>query len=414
MDRVLAAIGRLRREHPRTVDWLIAVGLAVGNVYSVSQDDPSVPFDYTEPDLLLGTFAVVAGLVLAWRQRWPLPVHLVVLVCAAVPTVMEYNAGSLPLSVAFSTYSVAAWSDRRRGVAGLLATMTALGVLTAVQAPDFRGGDALGAFVTFGAVWVIGEAQRGRRHRLEEAEARAREVEQRRADEAERAVAAERLRVAQELHDVVAHAMSVVAVQSGAAAHVIDQHPDRAKQALQTIEHTRPEALQELRRMLGVLRRDGAGTQLAPAPTLADLEPLAARFRAVGVDVSLRRTGSAAGLPPSLELTAYRLVQEALTNVLRHAGPARAEVVVACGPEGVRVSVADDGLGARASFTDGSGHGLLGMRERVALFGGTLEAGPRSGGPGFRVVATLPHAAPAAPAAPPQGSQQAEPVEASP
>jgi signal transduction histidine kinase len=398
MDRVLTAIGRVRRDHPRAVDWLIAVGLAIGNVYSVSQDDPSVPYEYTDPDLLLWTCAVVAGLVLAWRQRWPLPVHLVVLVCAAVPTAMGYNAGSLPLSVAFSTYSVAAWSERRVGFAGLAATMTALAVLTAVQAPDFRDGDALGAFVTFGAVWVIGEAQRGRRHRLEEAEARAREVEQRRADEAERAVAAERLRVAQELHDVVAHAMSVVAVQSGAAAHVIDQHPDRAKQALQTIEHTSREALQELRRMLGVLRRDDVGTGLSPAPTLAELESLAERFRSVGVAVSLRRTGSPAGLPPSLELTAYRLVQEALTNVLRHAGPARAEVLVACGPEGVRVTVVDDGLGARVGFTGGTGHGLVGMRERVALFGGTLEAGARRDGPGFRVAATLPFAEAVAPA----------------
>jgi len=410
MDRVLVAIGRLRRGHPRTVDGLIAVGLAVGNVYSVSQDDPAMPYEYTDPDPLLWTCAVVAGLVLAWRQRWPLAVHLVVLVCATVPTAMDYNAGSLPLSVAFSTYSVAAWSERRVGVAGLLATMGALAVLTAVRAPDFRDGDALGAFVTFAAVWVIGDAQRGRRHRLEEAEARARDVEERRADEAERAVAAERLRVAQELHDVVAHAMSVVAVQSGAAAHVIDQHPDRAKQALQTIEHTSREALQELRRMLGVLRDADAGTQLSPAPTLADLESLAERFRSVGVRVSLHRTGSAAGLPPSLELTAYRLVQEALTNVLRHAGPASAEVVVACGPEGVRVSVLDDGLGAREGFADGAGHGLLGMRERVALFGGMLEAGARQDRPGFRVVATLPYAEAAG--APAGAPWQPEPAEA--
>jgi signal transduction histidine kinase len=380
MDRVLVAIGRLRRGHPRTVDGLIAVGLAVGNVYSVSQDDPAMRYEYTEPGPLLWTCAVVAGLVLAWRQRWPLPVHLVVLVCAAVPSAMGYNAGSLPLSVAFSTYSVAAWSERRVGVAGLLATMGALAVLTAVQAPDFRDGDALGAFVTFAAVWVIGNAQRDRRHRLEEAEARAREVEERRADEAERAVAAERLRVAQELHDVVAHAMSAMVVQAGGARRLAEKDPARARAGFAAVEETGREALTEIRRLLGVLRHQDDEIALAPQPSLRHLAALVRRVEAAGLPIDLRVDGAERPLPAGVDLTAYRLVQAALGDALERGGAGRAEVRVRYRADGIDLDVTDDGSGARP---------LAGVRERVGLYGGQLHAGRRRRG-GHAVRAKLP------------------------
>jgi signal transduction histidine kinase len=203
-------------------------------------------------------------------------------------------------------------------------------------------------------------------------------------------VSEERLRIARELHDVVAHAMSVVTVQSGVAAHVIDTQPDEAKRMLENIRVTSHEALDEMRRLLGVLR----GTaDLAPTPSLRDVEELAASLRSSGVPVSVTITGDRREIPGGVDLTAFRIVQEALTNVLKHAGPdARATVTVEYAPGVVVVEVVDDGRGAAAIPTGEPGHGLLGMRERVAVFGGDLVAGPRPGG-GFGVRATLQYAA---------------------
>jgi signal transduction histidine kinase len=198
----------------------------------------------------------------------------------------------------------------------------------------------------------------------------------------------ERMRIAQELHDVVAHSMGVIAVQAGVGAHVIDTDPAEAKKSLDAISTTSRATLTEIRRLLGVLRSDG-DTDYQPAPGLDDLAHLVTDLDGAGLAVDVQIVGTRHDLPPGVDLTAYRIVQEALTNVLKHAGPASATVTVGYEPDAVRLEVVDDGRGVNGR-SSGSGHGLVGMRERVAVYGGTLETGPRTGG-GFRVAARLPY-----------------------
>jgi signal transduction histidine kinase len=260
-------------------------------------------------------------------------------------------------------------------------------------------------FALFGIAWVIGDNIRVRRAYLQQLELRADETEQRQREAAERAVAEERLSIARELHDVVAHAMSVVTVQSGVGEHVIDQRPDEAKRILGNINVTSREALDEMRRLLGVLRAedDRPEAVLAPAPTLEGVPALAATMESSGVPVTVEITGDRSNVPPGVDLSAYRIVQEALTNVLKHAGPAAAVTVsVAYHDDRVELVVADDGRGgathvAAGTIDDSGGHGLVGMRERTAVYGGTLAVGPRRGG-GFQVEATLPFTPVASPA----------------
>jgi signal transduction histidine kinase len=226
---------------------------------------------------------------------------------------------------------------------------------------------------------------------MEQVEERAAIVEREHEEAAKRALADERLRIAQELHDVVAHSMGVIAVQAGVGAHVIDTDPPEAKKSLDAISTTSRATLTEIRRLLGVLRADGdAGYE--PAPGLADLDRLVTDLDGAGLAVDVQFEGDRHDLPPGVDLTAYRIVQEALTNVLKHAGPAAATVTVGYEPDAVRIEVVDDGRGVNGRAS-GGGHGLVGMRERVAVYGGTLETGPRVGG-GFRVAARLPYGVP--------------------
>jgi signal transduction histidine kinase len=220
---------------------------------------------------------------------------------------------------------------------------------------------------------------------------RSRQVEQLRQAEALRLVTEERLRIARELHDVVSHSISVINVQAGVAAHVLDQQPDQAKQALLTIKATSKEALRELRGMLGVLRSVDEGESRAPAPGLAALHGLVEATIRAGLPTTVSVTGDAQRLPPAVDLTAYRIIQEALTNALRYAGPATARVQIAYADHQVRIDVVDDGQGS-ASAAVGGGLGIRGMQERAAAVGGQLEAGPLAEG-GFRVHASLPVAA---------------------
>jgi signal transduction histidine kinase len=259
--------------------------------------------------------------------------------------------------------------------------------------------DAPGLVVFMGvlaAAWLLGHFAHNYRAYAAGLEERTAELERAREELARRAVVEERLRLARELHDVVAHAMSVIAVQSGVGAHVADSRPEEVGKALAAIEATSRDALTELRRLLGVLRQDGEPqASLAPVLGLANLEGLLAEVAKAGLAVKLRVEGRPAPLPAGLDLSAYRIVQEALTNVVKHAGPATAQVMIRYRDHEVAVEVTDDGRGVGAVAGDGrrgTGHGLIGMRERVAAFGGDLEVGPRPGG-GFRVAARLPLAA---------------------
>jgi signal transduction histidine kinase len=293
------------------------------------------------------------------------------------------------LAVAYAVYPVSAVRPSRRpvrGYAGLaaLAGLAAVPVLTGPPLPLDAApwlGPALFGVLVVGASWVVGRVVR--EHRLLTAQAAQRL--------AERAVTAERLHIARELHDVVAHSISVIAVKAGVANHVLAARPEEAADALRVIEGASRSALTELRHLLGVLRsEDGdAPPELGPAPGLAGVPALVARAERAGtaVELVLPDDADVAALPEGVDLSAYRIVQEALTNVLKHAGPARCRVEVRIERDRLRIAVVDSGVGTGA--TRHAGHGLIGMRERVAVYGGAFRAGPEPGG-GFAVRADLP------------------------
>jgi signal transduction histidine kinase len=369
----------------------------------------STAFFVSEPmarGLPRGTLALGYGLVLlhtlplAARRRFPGAV-----LALNVASGLAFAAVSLPPfflgpAILVAVYSVAVYGSRWVALAGL--AVAELG-LAAVQLTQGRFEEPLAWLVwvqfalIFGAAWLLGLFAHNYRAYAARLEQRTAELEQAREALARRAVTEERLRLARELHDVVAHAMSVIAVQSGVGAHVADSRPGEVGKALAAIEATSRAALTELRRLLGVLRQDGEPqASLTPAPGLANLEGLLAEVAEAGLAVRLRVEGAPSPLPAGVDLSAYRIVQEALTNVVKHAGPAHAQVTIRYRDHEVAVEVIDDGRGVAAVATDGrrgrTGHGLIGMAERVAAFGGDLEVGPRPGG-GFRVAAGLPLAA---------------------
>lgn len=251
--------------------------------------------------------------------------------------------------------------------------------------------------VPFALAWVLGDSIRTRRAYFAQLEERAARLEKEREAQAKVAVAAERARIARELHDVVAHNVSVMVVQADGAAYVLDAAPDQARKALETISSTGRQALAEMRRLLGVLRtgeHQEAG-EYVPQPGLQQIEDLVEQCRESGLPVDFKVEGTSRELPRGVELTAYRIVQEALTNTRKHGGPnAGASVRLVYFDDGLGLLVEDDGKGAPHELYeeggfDGQGHGLIGMRERVGMVGGTLDAGPRPGG-GFRISALLP------------------------
>jgi signal transduction histidine kinase len=358
-----------------------------------------------QPALPRGTLALGYVLVLlhtlplAARRRFPGAV-----LALSVGSGLAVAAISLPpvvlgVAILVAVYSVAAYGDRWVSLVGLAAAE--LGSAAIQLTPGrFQAPTVVSNALVIGAAWLLGHfvgVRRAYTARLEERtaelEERTAQLDQAREELARRAVTEERLRLARELHDVVAHAMSVIAVQSGVGAHVADTQPEEAAKALAAIEATSRAALTELRRLLGVLRQDSEPQgELAPVPGLADLDSLLAEVAKAGLAVRLRVEGTPSQLPAGVDLSAYRIVQEALTNVVRHAGPARAQVRIRYRDQEVTVEVTDTGRGVMALAGDGrvgTGHGLIGMRERVAAFGGDLEVGPHPGG-GFRVAARLP------------------------
>ena len=346
-------------------------------------------------DLLGAALVLVAAGSLAVRRRWPLAVLVLAAGSTTVLYAFDYPDSGLPLVVLIGLYSVAAHCDRRITVVATASLIAAVVVVVA-PASGMDGGTLAGTIAVFLVAAVSGDRKKVEDAYHEQLELRAAEKERERIEVARRAVGEERLRIARELHDVVAHAMSVVAVQSGVGAHVIDRRPEEAKRILQTISETSRASLDEMRRLLGVLRADPEGAdphgdgpdELAPAPGLGALDALVDRVVEAGVPVEATVEGERIAVPAGVDLAAYRIVQEALTNVLKHAGRARAWVVVRYEPDVVHLEVLDDGRGAGGHALAGAGQGLVGMRERAALYGGELDAGPRTGG-GYRVAATL-------------------------
>ena len=357
------------RRHPVLVDALLAI--AVGAIYVA---DAVYHHRYV---LGLALALIQAGALLV-RRRWPLAV-LALVTLGALGTAIAYRT-VVPLSGAVAVYTVAVYESRRRSgwaTAGALAAMVA----ATVRSTDYA------SLVFFVAAWILGENLRTRRAYLNELEEKADRLERERAASIQRAAAEEQARIARELHDVIAHNVSVMTVQAAAAGDVFDSDPARAREALGAIESTGRAALTELRRLLAV-DRDGSRAELGPQPGLGALDELVSQVRGAGLDVELNVEGELHVLPAALDLSAYRIVQEALTNTLKHAGARHAWVDVRYGDDEIGIKVRDDGVGAtEANGT--SGRGLVGMRERVELFGGDLDAGPNESG-GYVVSARLP------------------------
>jgi signal transduction histidine kinase len=277
------------------------------------------------------------------------------------------SSAARPRSTAWPGSWLSGWRTASIGSGGWSSTLTLL------------------RLVPFAGAWILGDNLRTRRAYLRALEERAAQLEREQEANARRAAAEEQARIAREVHDIVAHNLSVIVVQSTAADAVFDSQPDEAHRAIRTIEATARRALEELRRVLGVVRGD-EDADLAPQPGLAAIEALADNVRAAGLEVGVDVAGAPRELAPAFQLSVYRIVQEALTNGLRHAGASHATVSLGFDPEEVTVEIVDDGV---ATPGNGAGRGVLGMRERAAVFGGTVEAGPVDGG-GYRVAARLP------------------------
>ena len=345
------------------------------------------------PDLLAVLLILLQGAPLALRRKRPAAVLLICGTATLTYDLLGYGTGAGGVALLVATYSVAAFVERPRAWP-LFAFTIAVVTLDLFLAPgDVKADAVLGNYLIFVTAFLLGDNLRTRRAYVAELEARAERAEADREELTRRAVVQERARIAREMHDVVAHSVSVMVVQSGAARRTSD--PDKAHALAGQIETTGRQALTELRRLLGVLRGAETSTppSLAPQPGLDQLETLLEHMRTAGLDCVLTLTGRRRALSPGVDLTAFRIIQEALTNCLKHAGPARALVSVDFGDRLLSLVVTDDGRGVIPSPTPGDptsgGHGLIGMRERVAVFGGSLWAGPRRGG-GYDVIAQLP------------------------
>ncbi|HEV3496053.1 MAG TPA: sensor histidine kinase [Actinomycetes bacterium] len=394
---------RLARDLAGLVDVLLAFGIALVQVLTVMWSERFIRSpDWRDPDALAYLLLVAGPLVLLVRRRWPLGVLAVALACGLAYAARTYPEGPSQLAVYPALWTVAMTRSRR--TAWLAATWAALAVAGAelfLYGDTMFDGEPLYAAVTvFAAMWWA-EAVRARRAYVAELRDRAERAERTREEEARRRVDEERMRIARELHDVVSHTIGVISVQAGVAAHLLHRRPDKAADSLAAIRQASDEALGELHAMLGVLREGGGEdgrAPLAPAPGLAELDTLVAQAAGAGVEVTVSLEGEPRRLPPAVDLAAYRVVQESLTNVVRHARASRAEITVRHTDGQVVVEVTDDGRarpgnGPGNANGNGSGQGILGMRERARALGGSLEAGPRPGG-GFRVQATLPVGAP--------------------
>jgi signal transduction histidine kinase len=351
---------------------------------------------YAQPGALAVLLVAAQGLPLAWRRRRPLLVLVVVLLANTAYYALGFPLTGFDFALPVALYSAAAYTSQRTSLLAAGVTVVSFLALYVFQVGPFWASVPFSTLAwlvaIFAGVWVWGRYLQVRRAFTAELEARAERAERDREAEARRAVAAERARIARELHDVVAHHVSVTVVQSGAARQLLDAAPERTRAALVAIEEAGRRALTAMPSLLRALRADEADEARAPQPTLEDLDDLVGGVTAAGLPVTLRVEGSRRPLPAGVDLSAYRIVQEALTNTLKHAGPARAEVTVCYGRLALELTVVDDG-GERRRPAAESGHGLVGMRERVALFGGQLHAGPRPEG-GFQVVAHLPLDAP--------------------
>jgi signal transduction histidine kinase len=387
---------------PRAPVWVADLLLALfvtfmqvqGTVARQAADPASVERPLEDLGNLGYVLLIAGGLVIAFRRRWPTGVFVFTGLISLVYYGLELPDGPGWLSLFVAAYTVTAHGDGRRS---LVVAALGTGILSAgwlLAATDIEPRAAIG-WVFFRIVASVmsaafGESVRSRQVIAAEALDRAVRAERTRDEEARARVDQERLRIAREVHDTVAHAIAVINVQAGVTAHVLDKRPERARETLESIEQSSSQALREMRAILGVLRD---GDDRAPMPGLAQLDELAGSARDAGLDVKLEANAPPAPVPSAVGTAVYRIVQEAITNVIRHVGPTRVTVTVVCGLAAVEVRVVDQGrtsaAPAPATAPDSSGRGIRGMRERCRLLGGELDAGPVPGG-GFQVAARLP------------------------
>jgi signal transduction histidine kinase len=385
---VSRAIDRFRQIDPRRLDRSIALVLSVMVIPFLFGEDVEGPIWANA----LVALAVTASLLA--RREHPVEVALATFGGSLVLTLLltpSFLITPTTFAMMTASYSAGAHAEGSRAFAGLALAGGGIGVIAVLETPD----DIIFPLLLFGAApWLIGRTIRGQgrlARRLAEQEARVSHV---RELEATSAIQRERNRVARELHDVLAHNLSVMVIQASAARRALERDPGSAVAAAQLIERTGREALVELRHVFGPVRR-GEGEALEGSPGLARLEALIGRARAAGLPVEFAAEGDPLALSPGADIAAYRLVQEALTNTLKHAGRAATEVRVVNRPDGVAITISNEPpAGTASTAVDSGGHGLIGMRERMTLYGGEMDAGPTDDG-GFAVRAELPAVTPA-------------------
>ncbi|MFD5340915.1 sensor histidine kinase [Streptomyces hawaiiensis] len=394
----MSTIARARcqaKAHPLAVDALLAAAVLlcmVAGSFVEPRHRDSVSWALRTPDSLSLVLIALGAAALVFRRRAPMTVLALTGTVSVLESVTGDPRAPVAMSAVVALYTVASTTDRPTTWRVGLLTMTVLtGAAMSAGSLPWYAQENLAIFAWTGIGATAGDAVRSRRAFVQAIRERAERAERTREEEARRRVAEERLRIARDLHDVVAHHIALVNVQAGVAAHVMDKRPDQAKEALAHVREASRSALNELRATVGLLRQSGdpeAPTE--PAPGLDRLDELTGTFRSAGLHIEVARADQGTTLPAAVDLAAYRIIQEALTNVQKHAGPhAKAEVsVVHVGPN-IEITVLDDGGGEHETQDSGGGHGLLGMRERVSALRGTLTTGPRYGG-GFRVHAILP------------------------
>ncbi|MFD5164303.1 sensor histidine kinase [Streptomyces hawaiiensis] len=383
------------KAHPLAMDAVLAAAVLVCMVagsFVEPRHRDSVSWALRTPDSLSLVLIALGAAALVFRRRAPMTVLALTGTVSVLESVTGDPRAPVAMSAVVALYTVASTTDRPTTWRVGLLTMTVLtGAAMSAGSLPWYAQENLAIFAWTGIGATAGDAVRSRRAFVQAIRERAERAERTREEEARRRVAEERLRIARDLHDVVAHHIALVNVQAGVAAHVMDKRPDQAKEALAHVREASRSALDELRATVGLLRQSGdpeAPTE--PAPGLDRLDELTGTFRSAGLRIEVARADQGTTLPAAVDLAAYRIIQEALTNVQKHAGPqAKAEVsVVHVGPN-IEITVLDDGSGEHETQDSGGGHGLLGMRERVTALRGTLTTGPRYGG-GFRVHAILP------------------------
>jgi signal transduction histidine kinase len=383
-------------------DFTVAIAAVLLSLRVLATADPAAGF--RPPDLLSYLLTGLGAGAVGWARHRPLPALATAATTATVLAFRDDHVDVLPFVVAVILFAVGSYQPRRPAVLGLLLAVVMLSATAVSRPADLGPAGVAQSFAIFGVAWLLGRLTRARREALlDRVAALEHQAETERAlaafelDRAKLSGAEERLRIARELHDVLSHSISVISVQATVGEHLAASDPAAAREALITIGEVSRSSMAELRQLLTLLRDDSdpAGPADGPVPYepargLDDVDELVATYRAAGLPVRLSTVGEPRPLSGSADLCAYRIVQEALTNTLKHAGPSQADLTLDYRLEAVRISVRDDGIGPGPDRHGGTGHGLIGMRERTALLGGELEAGPGPSG-GFAVTAVIPY-----------------------